>query len=55
MFGHPARIYIHQLCVDTGCSLEDLSERWTIGTDINSLLSAQLDDDDDDDVPDDIR
>ena len=24
--GRPARTYIHQLCVETGCSLEDLPE-----------------------------
>ena len=22
--GRPARIYFHQMCADTGCSLEDL-------------------------------
>ena len=29
--GQPARTYIQQLCADTGCSPEDLPERWTIG------------------------
>ena len=28
----PARNYIQELCVDTGCSLEDLPVRWTIET-----------------------
>ena len=26
-FGRTAKIYIHQLCVDTGCCLKDLQER----------------------------
>ena len=36
-FGRPARNYLHQLCVDTGCSLKDLSRAmdgwigWLVG------------------------
>ena len=44
---------LHQLCVDTGCSLEDLPEAMDDGDGLqksgNSVLSARLDDDDDDD------
>ena len=50
--GRPAKTYLHQLCADTGCSLEELPGRWMIGTDRKresgkSLLSAQLEDADD--------
>ena len=31
--GRPARTYLHQLCEDTGCSLEGCREWWMIGTD----------------------
>ena len=49
--GASARTYIHQLYVDTGCSLEDQAEAMDSGTDDerksgNSMLSAQYDDDD---------
>ena len=30
--GRPARTYLQQLCTDTGCSIEALPKRWTIGT-----------------------
>ena len=47
--GQPARTYIHQLCTDTGCSLEDLpgmidakNRWWERG---NSVLSVWLDED----------
>ena len=44
----PVRTYIHQLCVDTGCSLEDLpkamNEREGSGI---SVLMARYDNDDD--------
>ena len=49
--GRPARIYIQQLCEDTGCSPEDLPEamnereKWRERV----MLAARHDDDDDDD------
>ena len=50
-FGWPAKTYIHQLCWDTGCSLEDLPGA-TDDRDgqqkrelVNSMLSVQLADD----------
>ena len=51
--GRPARIYIQQLCVDTGCSPEDQPEAmddrlgWRERAGI-SVLIARHDDDDDD-------
>ena len=50
--GRPARTYIQQLCADTGCSLEDLLERWTVEAggergSGRSVLAARHDDDDD--------
>ena len=49
--GQPARTYLHQLCVDTRCNLENLpviiDDR--DGEREKSVLSVQLDDDDDDD------
>ena len=32
-FAKQKKTYIHQFCVDTGCCLEDLRDRWQIGTD----------------------
>ena len=51
--------YINQLCLNTGCCLEDLSKQWMIGMDgekdfRNSVQSERLDDDDDEDDDDDI-
>ena len=48
--GRPARTYIQQLCKDTGCSPEDLSEARTIGRSSErgsgiSVLAARHDDD----------
>ena len=51
----PARIYIEQLCEDTGCSPEDLPEaindreKWQEVSGI-SVLAARHDDDNDDDI-----
>ena len=55
----PARTYLHQLCADTGCRLEDLDDRDGWGErererererqSWQSMLSARFDDDDDDD------
>ena len=49
--GRPPRTYIQQLCVETGCSLEDSREWWTIETtgerrSGRSMLAAPYDDDD---------
>ena len=54
MHGEKARIYIQQLCTNTGCSQEDLPGLMMIGTDAekkcrSSILSTYDDDDDDDD------
>ena len=50
--GRPAWTYIKQLCVDMGCSPEDLPEQWTIETGGEkesgiSVLMVRHDDDDD--------
>ena len=50
--GRPAGIYIQQLCVDPGCSPEDLRctvERGDESGSRMSVLMARQDDDDDDD------
>ena len=52
--GRPARIYIQELCEDTGCCPEDLPGGWTIGRSDErgsgiSVLPARHGDDDDDD------
>ena len=49
--GRPTRTYIQQLCEDTGCSPEDLPERWVIGGGGErgsgiSVLATRHDDDD---------
>ena len=47
--GRPTKTYIHQLCVDTGCSQEDPQAWWMIGMDgerekvRNSVSSVWLD------------
>ena len=48
--GQPVKIYIHQICADTGCSQEDLQKLWMIRTDGKrksgkSVVSTRLDDD----------
>ena len=49
--GQPARTYLHQLYVDTGCSLEDLpgamddKDKWRKKESRKSMVSVQLDDD----------
>ena len=49
-FGQPATTYLHQLCMDTGCNLEDLlrvmddMDEWRESG--KSMLSAGLDDND---------
>ena len=51
--GRPARTYIQQLCVDTGCSPEDLlgamndRKGWRERVGVTALM-ARYDDDDDD-------
>ena len=48
--GRPARIYLHQLCADTGCRLEDppgvINDRDEWRESGKSVLSARLDDPD---------
>ena len=52
----PTKIYIHQLCVATGCILEDLprandERERERERERDSMLWVRLDDDDDDDYP----
>ena len=51
----PARVYIQQVCADTGYSQEDLRERWTIETggewgSGRTVLAARHNDDDKDKI-----
>ena len=54
--GWPAKTYIHQLCVDSRCRLEDLPRAmtdrdwWRDREAKKYVLSVRLDDDDDDDM-----
>ena len=51
--GRSTRIYLHQLCMDTGCGLKDLPralddrDGWKARESRKSMLSVWLDDDDD--------
>ena len=44
----PVKIYIHHLCTDTGCRLEDDKDGWRQRESKEFMLAAQLYDDDDD-------